>query len=180
MQEKRGRKPRTRHLEHLGTVRAYRFPLLVPPEQNAKLFAITALCWEIRNILVTERESNRCGNRQLKAAGCVVHYLTRASQYVRVAQIAKEDRRFSVLHSQGLQNVAERVSEGTKRWLEAVYKRIIGASTACCRTQGRAQLHLSTTRIGCTPEKWSADLSKIGPIRVLDFRKMRWRPKSVT
>jgi transposase len=181
MPEKCTRKARTKHPDHPGTVRAYRFPLLATPEQNEKLFAVTALCWEIRNMLVVEREANRSENRTLKAAGAAVHYLTRADQYVRVAQIAKSDRRFSALHSQVLQNIAERVSEGTKRWLEALHKKD-------SKVRPPQVVERKDVRSFTYPQYGSAahlkhgmlHLSKIGPIRVLDFRKMRGLPKSVT
>jgi transposase len=155
--------------------------LLVTQEQNEKLFAVTALCWEIRNILVAERETNRRENRTLKTAGSAVHYLTRADQYVRVAQIAKADRRFSVLHSQMLQNIAERVSEGTKRWLESLHKKE-------SKVRPPHFVERKEVRSFTYPQYGSAahlkhgvlHLSKIGPLRVLDFRKMRGLPKSVT
>jgi transposase len=193
MQEKLkvARKVRIKKPDHSGMVRAYRFPLLVTQKQSDKLFSVTALCWEIRNTLVVERESNRLENRALKTENPdqPLHYLSRADQYVRVAHIARSDSRFSILHSQVLQNIAERISEGTKRWLSSLRK-----NKNKNKEESNSKIrppHVIQRKEVCSftyPQYGSAahikngflHLSKIGQIRVLDYRKMRGSPKSVT
>lgn len=167
--------------KHDTVVRAYAFPLEVNLAHSDKLFKVKNLCWEAREYLVAQRVENRKHNQALRAAGQPVKYLSRDDQYKQVALLARDDRRFAALHSQVLQNVAVRVDEGTKRWLEA-------------RRDGRKNVNppgpiLAKDYLSFTYPQYGTSahvqggklhLSKLGEFRLLAYRKMRGQPKTVT
>jgi transposase len=175
------RAKRTRTPKHNTVVRAFVFPIETNKLQSEKLFGVKDLCWEAREYLVAERTKNRHENQMRRAAGEPVKYLTRAEQYVQVALLARDDRRFAAVHSQVLQNVAHRVDEGTKRWFDA-------------RRNGRKNVNppgpilrkdyhsFTYPQYGISAHVKSGrlHLSKLGEFRLLDYRKMRGQPKTVT
>jgi transposase len=181
MEEKKPRKKRTKSPAHRVEVRTYGFPIETSGRDAAKFFATRELCWELRNLLVRERADNRAANRFLREAGETPTYLSRSDQYRRIVQLVKDDRRFAGVHSQVLQNVAQRVDEGTKRWLEA-------------RREGRFHVkpphaierddYVSFTfpqyGFAARVRQGRLYLSGLGEFRLMDYRRMRGRPKTVT
>jgi putative transposase len=124
LRAKRQKKPK-----HTTETRAYVFALDVDEQQSARLHTARAACWQVRNELTEERRANRALVRETMAkggqgqtaagAGPSVTYLTRAEQYKSVAALAAREQFYGQIHSQVLQNIAVRVDEGTKRWIEA-------------------------------------------------------------
>jgi transposase len=181
MTEKKPRKQRTKPPTHAVEVRTYGFPIETSARDSDKFFRTRDLCWELRNLLTRERAENRATNRLMREAGQTAKYLSRSDQYVRVSQLTKTDRRFAAVHSQVLQNVAQRVDEGTKRWLEA-------------HREGRKHVkppraidkheYVSFTfpqyGFAARIKRGKLCLSKLGEFRLLDYRKIRGRPKTVT
>ena len=178
---KKPRAKRERKPKHAVTVRAYRFPLEPTKAVFEKLFAIKNLCWELRNLLVTERAANRAANRPVKEAGLPTAYLTRKDQYTRVALLPKTDARFAQVYSQVLQDVACRVDEGTRRWLESLVsgRKHVAPPGPILQKDYKSftfPQYGSAARI----KRGMLHLSKIGDIPVRDYRKMRGKPKTVT
>ena len=128
-QPKRPRAKRRKMPKHPLEMRAYPYPMDVAPAQSKVLFGALERCWEIRNLLAADRQEDRRVNRVLREAGQPVHYLTYPEQYVRVSALLKSDLKYAVLHSQVAQDVADRIDEGTKRWLESL-KEISAAETS--------------------------------------------------
>lgn len=175
------RQPRQKKPKHPGVVRAFRFALDLSPAESDKLFLIKNLCWEVRERLVAERRANRLDNRQRRADGLPVHYLNRDDQYRRVAQLARDDKRFAAVHSQVLQNVAVRVDEGTQRWFDA---RRLGRQDVQPPGPMRCRDYHSFTYPQYGPSakirQGRVHLSKLGSFRLLDHRRLRGKPQTVT
>ena len=181
MNPKKPRAKRIKYPKHAVIGRAYRFPLETTKVMSDKLFAIKDLCWEVRNLLVAERAANRQANRLLRDAGEPVSYLTKKEQYVRVALVAKADRRFQIVHSQVLQDVACRVDEGTQRWLDALKtgkKRV--APPGPIDKKDYQSFTFTQYGFAARLKRGLLHLSKIGTLPVRDYRKMRGQPKTVT
>ena len=121
---KRPRAKRTKKPRHTTVTRAYGFPMEVNPQQQDRLMMWLGACWRLRNSLVSDRKGNRKENRSARQRdrNAEVHYLNRADQYRAIAEYAGRDTALSKVHSQVRQNVAVRVDEGYKRFLEALKK----------------------------------------------------------
>jgi putative transposase len=183
---KRQKKPK-----HATETRAYVFALDVDEQQSTNLHALRAVCWEVRNKLTEERRANRAlvheakanGGQESTAAGAVppVTYLTRAEQYKSVAALAASEQFNAHIHSQVLQNIAVRVDEGTKRWLEA---------TAEGRHHVRPPGPIALKRYrsftypqygnGVKIRNGKLHLSKLGSFKLFGHRKIRGLKKAVT
>jgi putative transposase len=175
------RAARLKQPKHSTVTRAYQFLIETPLERSQKLFNTLNPCGELRNLLALERERNRHEQRSVREAGGIPQYLTKNAQYRTVSELARSDPRFSHIHSQVLQNVADRIDAGNKRWLEAL-------------SEGRAQVKpprpidlkryrsFTYTQYGSSAHlhRGVLHLSKLGDFRVHDYRKMRGRPKTVT
>jgi putative transposase len=181
---KRQKKPK-----HATQTRAYVFALDVDEKQSASLHALRTACWEVRNKLTEERRTNRALVREAKAgqvstatqAGPPVTYLTRAEQYKSVAALAASEQFNAQIHSLVLQNIAVRVDEGTKRWLEAMAE-----GRHHVRPPGPIALkrYKSFTYPqygnGVKIHKGKLHLSKLGAFKLFGHRKIRGLKKAVT
>jgi hypothetical protein len=119
---KKTRQKRKKSPVHDVVIRAFRFSIDTSESDSKKLFNNCNLLCEVQNILSIEREQNRQVIKQQKQDEIPVEnrdsYLTRKIQYKRVSELMREDRRFASIHSQVLQNVAERVDVATKAWIK--------------------------------------------------------------
>ena len=175
------RSKRVKKPKHSVVTRAYKFPLETNAKQNQKFFDTLDLCLEVRNTLVREREDNRIQQRQNKVAGKPVVYLSRADQYKRVAQLRHADVRLQAVHSHVLQNVAARVDAGTKVWLSALKGHRSGVRPP--KVADRKDYQSFTYPEygnGCKVKQGRLHLSFLGEFRMIDHRRMRGLPKTVT
>lgn len=119
--ESRERRARKKMPQHKWEQRAYHVLLHPNPAQEEALWRTCHGCWFLRALLVNERNTNRKENRDKKENGETrPHYLAHADQYKSIpGYVAQYPEQLGGIHSQVLQNVAVRVDEGTKRWLEA-------------------------------------------------------------
>ena len=180
---KEKRKKREKKPKHSVLSRAYVFPLSPSLIMVKKLFVLKDLCCELRNLLVVEREENRRVNSLLRnrTPAVEVHYVSRSDQYISVAKIMKSDLRFKGLHSQVAQNVAVRVDEGTKRWLET-FKSGRKQVSPPHVIESKEYKSFTYPQYGSSVKIKSGKihLSKVGNIEINDYRKMLGKPKSVT
>jgi transposase len=183
---KRQKKPK-----HTTETRAYVFALDVDEQQSATLQAVRSACWEVRNKLTEERRANRDLVHEARAriaqvanaagAGPLVTYLTRAEQYKSVAACAASEQCYGQIHSQVLQNIAVRVDEGTKRWIEA-----LAEGRHHVRPPGPIALkrYKSFTypqyEKGIKIRNGKLHLSKLGTFKLFAHRKIKGLKKSVT
>jgi len=154
----------------------------VSARQDDRLWMHIAACWRLRNGLIADRTRNRRANNLLKQQGVTdVHYLSQADQYSAIHEYVCRDTALSKMHSQVRQNVAVRVDEGYKRFLEAL-------------REGRANVHpqqfierkkyrsLTYPQYGPAAKIKNSKvyLSGIGEFRLLDYRKIKGKPKTIT
>jgi transposase len=178
---RRVRAKRIKKPKHRTVTRAYRFALYILPERSQQLFKQLLACGELRNLLALERQRDREAQRLVKEAGGAAQYLTKGDQYRRISELVRTDERFSDIHSQVLQNIADRIDAGIKRWLEA---RAEGRTRV--RPPGQIDLKryrsFTYTQYGSSAHlrRGVLHLSKLGYFRVHDYRKMRGLPKTVT
>jgi transposase len=166
------------------TVRAFKFPFFdTTPAEHKKLFGYCDLLCEARNILAADRDANRKQIKQQKQDGHEPDsYITRATQYKSITALVKQDRRFAAIHSQVLQNVAERIDVGTKAWLTHIAEHRAG------RKSPPGQVEQKDYRSFCCPQYGSAayirkgvlHLSRLGDFKIRDYRKLQGKPKSIT
>ncbi|WP_244471042.1 RNA-guided endonuclease InsQ/TnpB family protein [Microvirga massiliensis] len=114
------RKKRTRRPKHRLVARAFRFAMGPTEAQAQGLHAMLDALHGLRDTLTIELSDERRQNRARKAAGERVVYMDRAALYKRTSALAEKDKALAAVHSHLRQNVAVRVLEGTKRWLEAL------------------------------------------------------------
>ncbi|MBC8737398.1 transposase [Paraburkholderia sp. UCT31] len=179
--QKPSRAKRQKRPKHSGVVRVYRFPLDTNRQESAKLFNTVHLCWEARERLVADREADRVAQRALRAAGEKPRYLTVADQYISVARLARDEPRFAAVQSQVLQNVAVRVDEATKRWLETFKSGRRGVRPPHS-IEKKEYTSFTYPQYGASARLRHGvlHLSKLGQFRVRDYRRMRGTPKTVT
>jgi len=179
------RKPRAKRKKkpkHPLELRAWRYPLDVSHAQEQVLFEVLDCCWEVRNILAAERQEERRKNRGLRAAGLPVRYLDRAAQYIRVTELQQAEPRYQIIHSQVLQNIARRIDEGTKRWMESL--KMPGERKVSAPGPIERKDYHSFTFPQCGPAIgiWDgrAHLSRLGSFKLFQHRKYRGTPKTLT
>ena len=163
--------------KHTVEVRAYAFPIACSEAESAKLHAVRELCAQLRNEL-TERLAE---NRRAVREGKTETYLTKRDQYQFVSHRYHTDPAYRRLHSQVLQNVADRVHEGTQRWFDA-----IKAGRHHVRPPHPIELRraksFTYTQYGTAASIHDGrlHLSKLGAFRLFDYRKIRGKKKTVT
>jgi transposase len=176
---KRKKTPVHKHIE----LRAVRFPLEPTPEQSIKLFEHANLIAELRNMLAADRETNRTIIRQQKVDGKPLDsFITTGNQYKKIKEIVKEDARFKTVHSQPLQNVADRIEKGTQDWLKHLKEKRNGKKSPPGQVKFRKYRSFCFTQYGSAAniKNGILHLSKIGDIKINDYRKMPGKPKSIT
>ena len=163
-------------------MRAYRYPMEVTSGQLNMLLQVVDRCWEIRNLLAADRQENRRVNRVLREADQSVHYLTYPEQYVRVSALLKTDPKYAVLHSQVAQDVADRIDEGTKRWLESLKAKGERKVSPPGQIERRHYSSLTYKQYATAAhiDGGRVYLSKLGSFKLVQFRKFRGTPKAIT
>ena len=179
---KRPRAKRKRMPTHPLEMRAYRFAMDTTHDESQTLFGVLDRCWEVRNILATELQDDRRANRELREAGLPVRYLALTDQYLRVAVLQKAEPRYQGIHSQVLQNIASRIDEGTKRWLESLT--VPGGRKVSAPGPIERKDYNSFTFPQCGAcigiSGGRVHLSKLGSFKLIQHRKYRGTPKTLT
>ena len=175
------RSKRVKKPKHSVVIRSYKFPLETNAKQNRKLFDTLDLCLEVRNTLVQEREDNRILQRQNKAEGKPTNFLTKFDQEKRLIELRKADGRLQGVHSHVLQDVAARVDAGTKAWLSALKEHRSGVRPpqVIDRKDYQSFAYKEYSN-GCKVKQGRLHLSFLGEFRMIDHRRMRGLPKTVT
>ncbi len=168
--------------KHALELRAFQFPLDLTAAQAETFFHMLDLCWEVRNLLAVEREENRSENRKLRAEGLPFHYLTLDDQNSRVSALQKAEPRYQGLHSQVLQNIARRIDSGTKNWLDSLGKSGERKVNPPGPVERKAYSSFTYTQCGHSIGIWGgrAHLGKLGSFRLVQNRKYRGTPKTLT
>lgn len=162
------------------TLRAYHFRLETNSEQFGKLHDVLDLACDLKNQLVVTLEASRQAGRAAKLRGEEPQYL---SAFELKKQVAGQclDPKFLALHSQVRQELSMRVTEGQSRWFEALKegRRHVRPPSVMRRKDFRS---VTYPQYGTAAKITSGKLhlSKIGEIKVLGWRKMRGKKKSLT
>jgi len=182
LETKRPRAKRKKMPRHPVERRAYRFAMDVSHAESQVLFGVVDRCFEIRNTLVAERQAERQLNRGLREAGLPVAYLDRAAQQVRVAELQRADVRYQGIHSQVLQDIARRIDEGTKRWLESLKHKGERKVSPPGLLERKDYTSFTFPQCGGSIGIWGGrvHLSKLGSIKLIQHRKYRGTPKTLT
>ena len=163
------------------TVKTFSFPLVTTPKQVVMLRERVLACWRLRNYLVEERARNRKKNKVRKTNGEKTDYLTRADQYADIANYMRRDIGMAKVHSQVRQNVAVRVDEGYKRFFDALNK---GRTNVHPPKTIESKYYKSITYPQYGPSAHirnsTLHLSRLGEFRLIDYRKIKGKPKTVT
>jgi putative transposase len=172
--------------KHDVEFRSFKFPLILNKRESDKLFAISDLCLLVRNQLAQDREDNRSKIKEQKAKGLpkeeIALYLNRAAQYKTVSALQKTDSRFKTLHSQVLQNIADRVDKSTKAWLTHIAEHKSGKKSPPGQVIAKHCRSFSFPEYGKSAfiRKGVVHLPKIGDFKVNAFRKLKGQPKTLT
>ena len=177
------RKKRNRYPKHKRIVRAYRFAMDIAPSKQAKFFAACDTALSVRNKLVALQTEERRTNRQLKKDGLAQDVVWRSNTAMDklVSDWAKADPKLARVHSHILQDVVDRVEEGTKRWFEALAS---GRTSVSPPRPKDPKAYRSFTfkqyGNGCRINKHRVFLSGFGWFKIHDHRKMMGQPKTIT
>ena len=95
-----------------------------------------------------EREANRLHKQQLHEDA--IKWLDKAGMYKRVSEWTKAEPALAKVHSQVLQDVVDRVDEGTKRWFDALKSGRTGVLTVLA-SAGRELLEQGLFPVGGQP-----------------------------
>ena len=117
---KQQRKKRQRKPKHVRLTRAFCFAMDVKPAAAAKLFQAIETLRALRNDLAVLLRQDRQANRARREAGEPTAYLGLTELCETIKARAAADPALAAIHSQVRQNVAQRLLEGTRRWLEAL------------------------------------------------------------
>jgi transposase len=162
------------------TVRAFHFRVETTPQESQKLHAALDLGCELRNDQVALLTENRAQAKADKAAGLEPSYLSALDLKKAVAG-DQLDPKFKALHSQVRQAISLQVSEGLKRWFDA-----LKAGRRHVRPPGRMQRKhfrsLTYPQYGTAANITAGrlHLSKVGEFKLIGWRKMRGAKKSIT
>jgi transposase len=180
---KKPRKKRQRFPKHKAITRSYKFAMDVSLTQSKRFFAVCDLLLDVRNKLVVKLSDNRRINREHKAAGRLdqVHYTTSDELKKRVGEWAKDDNALKELHSHLLQDVVDRIDEGTQRWLDAIKHNRNGVKPPRCKDKRKYRsFTYKQYSNGCRIQNHRVFLSKLGWFKLFDHRKMEGRPTAIT
>ena len=161
-------------------MRAFHFRIETSPEEFKKLHSTLDLGFELRNLQVAALEESRAQAKLDKAKGLEPHYLS-AFDLKKAVASDKLDAKFKDLHSQVRQAISLQISEGQKRWFEALKS---GRSNVRPPRRMMRKHFRSITypQYGTAAhiKNGKLHLSKLGEFRIIGWRKMRGAKKSVT
>ena len=145
-----------------------------------KLHSTLDLGLELRNLQVAALEESRAQAKIDKAKGLEPHYLSALNLKKAVAS-DKLDARFKALHSQVRQAISLQISEGQKRWFEALKagRSNVRPPRKMMRKHFRS---ITYPQYGTAAQikNGKLHLSKLGEFRIIGWRRMRGAKKSVT
>ncbi len=169
------RAKRKTYPKHAVTYEVREAALEVGATLAAKLHALLDALCELREVLRLERAQDRERARAVRAAGGKPTYLTKGDQYRTLSALAAKDSRYGGIHSQVLQDVADRIELATKAWL----RQQRGPVKFLPRKRYRS---FTFTQYGSAAKlrQGRLHMSKLGDARVLGLRKLPGRLKKVT
>jgi len=178
---KKERKRRTRRPKHKLVARAFRFALRPTDGQSTSMFAVIVTLHGLRNDLAVELSDERRANRLLREAGEDVSYMDRAALYKRVGVLTDETEALQGIHVHLRQNVAVRVVEGTRRWLDALREGRKGVRPPKPIDRKRYRsFTFPEYGNGCRIQNGRLFLSGVGWVRMIDHRRIVGTKKAVT
>ncbi len=169
------RAKRKTYPKHAVTYEVREAALEVDQALGKKMAAwLDALC-ELRETLRQARAQDREQARAIREAGGKPKYLTKGDQYKAISALAARDPRYSRIHSQVLQDVADRIEHATKAWL----RKERGPVRFMPRQRYRS---FTFTQYGMAVKlrQGRLHMSQLGAARVVGLRKMPVRLKKVT
>lgn len=171
------RAKRIKKPKHRTEVRSYAFAMDVCGNEAAQFFRVLDVCHGVRNTLVTDQHNNRQAMRE----DASVKYLTKNDQYKKISQMFRSDPAIREIHSQVLQNIADRIDEGTKRWFDAIKegRRHVSPPKPIERKRYKSFTYTQYGSAACI-KNGRLHLSKLGSFKLFDHRKIRGKKKSVT
>lgn len=162
------------------TLRAFQFLLDINAEQAKKLRATLDLAFDLRNLQAQTLKQNRIDAREARQLGLKPNYMSAQGLQDLVAKKHLEPC-FLALHSQVRQDISHRISEGQKRWLEAIKagNNKVKPPDALMRKKFRS---ICYPQYGTSAhiQQGKLHLSRLGEFRVIGWRKMRGAKKSIT
>ena len=178
---KKERKRRTRRPRHKLEARAFRFALRPTDPQASRKHDMLDALWGLRNDLTVELSDERKANRLLREQGEAVSYSDRAALYKRVGALTESTEKLRGIHVHLRQNVAVRVVEGTRRWLDALKEGRKGVRPP--RPIDRKRYRSFTFPEygnGCRVQNGRLFLSGVGWVRMIGHRRIVGTKKTVT
>jgi putative transposase len=162
------------------TMRAFRFLVATNNAQSTKLRYALDLAWELRNDQATILDTNRKEARAAKLRGETPQYIG-AFELKKLVAGDQLHPKFGALHSQVRQDLSMRVSEGQKRWFEAIKEGRSGVLPPKPMQRKHFQ-SITYPQYGTAAhiKNGHLHLSKLGEFRLIGWRKMRGKKKSVT
>ena len=142
---------------------------------SEKLHGVLDVGHELFELLRLEREDDRRVGRLARVKGLKHRYLTKNDQYHSIAALVALHARFRAVHSQVLQDVADRVHRGTQAWMSGTR----GPLRAQPRKHYRS---FKFTQYGFAVKIRNGRLhmSRLGDARLVGMRKLPGRVKTVT
>ena len=169
------RKTRVKYPTHPVEHRVYECVLDASEPLAKKLFRTLDVTWALQERLRQQRADDRALGRAVRATGGEHKYLTKTDQYKAISALVASDPAFQGIHSQVLQDVADRVERGTQRWLKG--------KGGPLKPQARKRHRSFTfTQYGFAAKivQGRLHLSRLGEARLIGLRKLPGRPKAVT
>lgn len=165
---------RARYPKHAVTHEVVEAVLDVSPQLAARMRGWLDQLHALREQLRQDREADRATGRAVRAEGGAHAYLTKNDQYKAISALVAA-RKITGVHSQVLQNVADRVDQATRAWLSG--KR--GPLKFSPRKNYRS---FTFTQYGSAVKIRNGRLhmSNLGDARLVGLRRLPGRVKSVT
>lgn len=175
MTPKPARAKRTRYPTHATTFEVVEAALEVSDAVAVRMHGWLDVLHELRERLRLHRAADRAVGRVVKAAGNKHPYVTKNDQYKLISGLIASDKRYCDVHSQVLQDVADRIEHGTKAWLKG--------TRGPLRFQPRKkQRSFTFTQYGFAVKirHGRLHMSRLGEARIINLRKLPGRVKKVS
>jgi transposase len=172
--DKSPRAKRTRYPKHATTFEVVEAALEVSDAVATRMHGWLDTLHSLRELLRKHRAEDRTVGRIVKEQGLKHSYVTTNDQYRVISGLVAKDPRYAGVHSQVLQNVADRIEHGTKAWLKG--------ERGPLRPQLRKQHRSFTfTQYGSAVKirQGRLHMSRLGEARLVGLRKLPGRVKSV-
>lgn len=162
------------------TVRAFHFRIEATTEQSKALHGVLDLAHELRNQQAVLLTNARHAAREARLRGEEPKYLNAGDLKKQVASKFLHPK-FLSLHSQVRQDISLRLSEGEKRWFEALKtgRQSVKPPGPIARKHCRSITYPQYGTAACI-KNGRLYLSKLGDFRLIGWRKMRGTKKTVS